>query len=126
MISCFLKLECLRQIRASWSTLFLCLRRRDPRVLWSAVDLAAAAATVSTAKTLQNVVRNDAYNSEYKEWIAACYLIAVKEGDSFQRWVYRLWTIIKASLGEQIRAQVSTVRGGDLLALLAQLRMVVN
>ena len=85
---------------------------------------ATTAAAVGSAKTLQNVVRDE----HYKTWIQTCYSLAVIEGDGFQPWVYKLWTIIKASLGvsEQIRAQVSAVRGGDLLALLAQLRMAVN
>ena len=63
-------------------------------------DMATEAAAVGTAKTLQNVVRDEAY----KAWIQTCYSRAVIEGDGFQPWVYKLWTIIKASLGEQIRA----------------------
>ena len=85
-------------------------------------DIATATTAEGRANTLQNVVRDEAY----KAWIQTCYSLAVIEGDGFQPWVYKLWTIIKASLGEQIRAQVSSVRGGDLLALLAMLRMAVN
>jgi hypothetical protein len=44
----------------------------------------------------------------------------------FLPWVYVLWDKIKFSLSDVIRAQVASVQGGDLIALLAEIRLALH
>ena len=79
-------------------------------------------ATTSTpVKSVSTVLRDAAFDA----WVLSCYTVAVSVASGFKSWVYTIWDKIKFSLSEQLRAQVASVPGGDLIGLLSEIRIAL-
>ena len=65
-------------------------------------------------------------NARFTAWVQTCYQLALQIGAGFNPWVYKVWAAVKDSLSDEMRAQVSAIRSGDLITLLGQLRLAVN
>ena len=80
-----------------------------------------AIATTAPVKSVSTVIRDAAFDA----WVLSCYAVAVSVASGFKSWVYTIWDKIKFSLSEQLRAQVASVPGGDLIGLLSEIRIAL-
>ena len=82
-----------------------------------------ALAVTAPVKSVSTVIRDDSFDA----WVLGCYSVAISfaPGRGFNSWVYILWDRIKFSLSEQVRAQVASVPGGDVIGLLSEIRIAL-
>jgi hypothetical protein len=80
-----------------------------------------ALATTGPVKSVSTVIRDASFDA----WVLSCYAVAVSFASGFKSWVYTIWDKIKFSLSEQLRAQVASVPGGDLIGLLSEIRIAL-
>jgi hypothetical protein len=63
---------------------------------------------------------------DYDDVVDKCFEHSLDTGEGFKKWVYRAFFEVKRSLSKVVRTQTASVKRGDIIALLAAVKVAMH